>query len=502
MTNIPASLDTHTLTQRYGLLCRALQSSPENAQARSVNEIVARLEALIHRELLTLARLGSPDDFAEIYLDFSRELTRFREFCTEPRLAQKTIVAFGGPFSAGKSSLINALLGHKLLVVEVDPTTALPAYLFYDAHDGISALNLHHQRIPLEDDELASLTHEEPQRYGSQVARALSAAFISRRDFPWANLALIDTPGYTGQAAMGERTDADLATAQLNGAHAIVWVVSIKQGDLSEEDLRFIARLDPAIPRIVVASHADQLPEDERTRVIERMRATLAQRNLPVEGVYAVSARPRYAELLQPLRAQLDAWNATARQQRFTHRFKAFFTRYQRGLEREQRLAQWMRHRLSRLVTLAENELLQDINELLHAHDERLASLKAVQNHLAELRTRFFGELKRAGQIVGIPLPEPHELDLLEPGQSNLLEQLIALRQQQGKEEPDQRMALKTLMQPGMASQRAWLIRRSGRAPLAKACHVLRLAGEPRQRQSLLRRERASQQALAALTRS
>ena len=39
--------------------------------------------------------------------------------------------------------------------------------------------------------------------------------------------------------------------------------------------------------------------------------------------------------MLAPLRAQLDAWNQTPRQQRFAHRFKALFTRYQRGLERE-----------------------------------------------------------------------------------------------------------------------------------------------------------------------
>ncbi len=133
---------------------------------------MSRLDELIHRELLELARLGSPDDFAEIYLGFTRELDRFREFCADPRLAEKTVVAFGGPFSAGKSSLINALIGKKLLVVEVDLDTALPAYVLAGQADAVHALNLHHLRISLTDDELASLTHDETQRYGSQGARA------------------------------------------------------------------------------------------------------------------------------------------------------------------------------------------------------------------------------------------------------------------------------------------------------------------------------------------
>ncbi|MBP6536478.1 MAG: dynamin family protein, partial [Xylophilus sp.] len=466
---------------RYGLLCRALQATPGANDPQPVLDTVTRLDDLIHRELLALARLGSPDDFADIYLGFARELARFREFCADPRLAEKTVVAFGGPFSAGKSSLINTLMGQKLLVVEVDPTTALPAYVLAGATDAVHALNLHRLRVPLGDDELASLTHDEPHRYGSQVSRALSAAFITRRDFPWDSLAFIDTPGYTGRANAGDRTDADLAATQLGGAHAIVWVVSIKQGNLTEEDLAFLARLDPDIPRIVVASHADLVTEEDRRAVVQRMADTLAARNLPVLGVHTVSARPRHAELLAPLRAQLDAWNQTPRQQRFAHRFKALFTRYQRGLERDTRDAQWQLHRINRLATLADGDMAQDAGELKTMVDERLAALKTVETRLRELRGRFFGELKRAGDTVGIPLPEPHEVDLLEPGRSNLLEQLVALREQQGNQAPDVRLPLKRLRDNGAAGHRPLLTRRLPRTPLDSLTSLCGLGDATRQ---------------------
>lgn len=77
--------------------------------------------------------------------------------------------------------------------------------------------------------------------------------------------------------------------------------------------------------------------------------------------------------------------------------------------------------------------------------DERMETLKKVEARLRELRGRFFGELKRVGDIVGIPLPEPHEVELLELGRSNLLEQLVALRKQEGREELDIRRALVSL---------------------------------------------------------
>ena len=483
----PAELDPATLQQRYGLLCRALQATPAADDPQPVLDIVSRLDDLIHRELLELARLGSPDDFADIYIGFTRELARFREFCADPGLAEKTVVAFGGPFSAGKSSLINALIGKKLLVVEVDPTTALPAYVLAGESDAVHALNLHRLRVPLAEDELTSLTHDETHRYGSQVARALSAAFITRRDFPWAKLAFIDTPGYTGRATAGDRTDADLAAAQLAGAHAIVWIVSIKQGNLTEEDLAFLARLDPEIPRIVVASHADQVSEEDRAAVVQRMADTLSARNLMVEGVFPVSARPRQAELLAPLRAQLDAWNQAPHQQRFAHRFKALFTRYQRGLERDTRDAHWQLHRINRIATLADGELASDAAELKTAIDERLAALKTVESRLHELRGRFFGELKRAGDAVGIPLPEPHEVELLEPGRSNLLERLVVLREKEGREEPDMRLALDCLREQGEAMHRLLLTRRVSREHL-EPLSALRVPTDAARRPRLLRR--------------
>lgn len=217
------------------------------------------------------------------------------------------------------------------------------------------------------------------------------------------------------------------------------------------------------------------------------MRDTLAARNLPVLGVYPVSARPRHAELLKPLRAQLNAWNQAPRQQRFAHRFKSLFVRYQRGLEREAAAARWQLHRINRIATLADGDLAVDANELKTVIDERLSALKSIESRLHDLRSRFFSELKRAGDRVGIPLPEPHEVELLEPGRSNLLEQLVALREQEGREEPDMRLALGSLRKEGEAMHRPMLIRRQARV-FVDALAALRQPGDAAHRLMLLRR--------------
>lgn len=446
---------------RYNLLCRALQAHPEiDDPLMAVEASLAELENLIRHDLLALARQASPDDFAELYLDFERELGRFREFAAYPHLAGKTVVAFGGAFSAGKSSLINALMGEALMVVEVDPTTALPAYVLGGEADAIYALNSHRLRVPLSNEEFASLTHDEKLLYGSEVARALHAAFVVRKDFPWHNLAFIDTPGYSGQTQAGGRTDASIAAAQLGSAHAFIWVVSAKQGTLPESDIDFLAKLDPSIPRLVVVSRADQVNESDLAAITQRIASTLAERNLPVLGVLPASAHPRHKALLAPIVAQLQTWNQCVQPQTFTRRFKTLFVRYQRGLDAERKALHWQSNRLKRLHMLATDELLGMVEEISTASTAKNQHLEAVATELASLRGRFFATLKRVGNQVGIALPEPHEMELLDTGRSNLLELLIALRDEQGGVEPDLRRVLSLLCKSATVQHRHLLLRR------------------------------------------
>lgn len=496
--------DPQLAQARYSLLCRALQAQPDASDPlHPLQGALDALEHLLQHELLTLARQASPDDFAELYLEFGRELTRFREFVAYPQLARKTIVAFGGAFSAGKSSLINSLIGQPLLCVNVDPSTALPTYVLAGP-DAIYAINAQRQRIALSEPELASLTHDEAQHYGSQVARSLSAAYVLRSGFAWHNLAFIDTPGYSSHSGSGARTDSALAAAQLNSAHAIVWVLNLKQGVIPASDLEFLTRLDPRIPKLLVLSRADQIPPDERAAIVARCSATLAERNLPVLGVCALSALARHRATLEPLLAQLEQWNQSAQTPSFGRRFKALFVRYQHGLASERKLLQWQRNRIQRLLLLAENELLPLAQELAASNAEHNARLEGVNAQLVALRLRFFAALKRIGDQVGIALPEPHELDLLEPGRSNLLEQLQALRTQAEQPEPDAQSALAPLRQPEPAQppHQALLLRRRPRQP-AQALAALALPGSaPLLGQLLRRRPRPVQRSLALLCSS
>ena len=308
-----SSLSPEEIAARYSLLCRA--TCPPDADNPAQRELSA-LQNLIEQQLPALARHYCPPGFADTWLGLKAELQRLREFCACPALAHKTLIAFGGGFSAGKSSLINALIGEKrLLPAQVDPTTSLPTYLMHGPAHAIHALNQYRRLIELSPEEFASLTHDEQARFGSSAARLLEATYLTHPSFAWQNLAFIDTPGYSKpDDANASRSDAQLARAWLNSAHAIVWAVSAEAGCISEDDLAFLATLNPDIPRIVVVTKADKKTEKDVADIAELIKKTMAERNLPARAVWAVSSRYRNKFNIGDLLKWLELLNKIERQ--------------------------------------------------------------------------------------------------------------------------------------------------------------------------------------------
>ena len=457
-----ANLTPDELAARYQLLCRSTQvDAAKDPQTQQIEVHLQALNKLLTHDLRALARRGSPDDFADIYFALEQELERFHEFCSFPALAQKFVVAFGGGFSAGKSSLINTLLGKRLLVTEVDPTTSLPTYLLKGEHDAVHAHNLFGHRIDLSTEEFLSLTHDEIERYGSNISRLLRSAFITRTDFPWENLALIDTPGYTKHEdqAQGARTDEHIARTQLNAAQAIVWVIDARKGCITEDDLQFLATVQADIPRLIVVSRADQKPAEEISAIVQGIKATLSERNLPFVDVIPVSARQKQEWPVEPIVMQLAAWSRQPRALRFAHNFKAQFTRYARFIEEEQRQAQRHLNRLNRILVMAESQDVQaDAEELKQQAEDSLLAAKERAAELLGLRHRFFGDLKAIGDAVDIELPEPSEIDLLEIQGTDLLKLLTKQREQEGRSAPEESEALYELMKEGETAKLSSLI--------------------------------------------
>lgn len=459
------TLGPAALTARYDFYRRATQRTTGGA-VDNIERPLEELRELLHKDLLALARRGSPDDFAELYFAFEQELARFGEFCAFPALAQKFVVAFGGAVSAGKSSFINALFAREMLPVDIGATSALPSYLLHGEALAHQALNLYGHRIAITEAEFLSLNHNEEAEYGSQIAGLLRAAFVTCPEFRWHNLAFCDTPGYTkpDDPRGSVPSDAIVARTQLNAAQAIVWFVPASAGTISESDLAFLATLDPTIPRLVLVSCADEREPKAIASIVQGIRDTLAGRNLSALDVIPVSAHDEDAHPVDRVLAHFDGWNRQTRELRFARNFKLHFTRYARFIEGEQRHANLCLNRLQRILAAApvdETWIIADAQELADDARAQLARLDQLTDELRVLRKQFFARLKFIGDAAGVPLPEPDEIDLIDIEAFDLLGLLRELRTQRQENEPSHAQALRPLTLPRELPSQAALLRRN-----------------------------------------
>lgn len=402
-SSLTPDLTPEALAARYSLLCRA--TCPPDADNPAQRELSA-LQNLIEQQLPALARHYCPPGFADTWLGLKAELQRLREFCACPALAHKTLIAFGGGFSAGKSSLINALIGEKrLLPAQVDPTTSLPTYLMHGPAHAIHALNQYRRLIELSPEEFASLTHDEQARFGSSAARLLEATYLTHPSFAWQNLAFIDTPGYSKpDDANASRSDAQLARAWLNSAHAIVWAVSAEAGCISEDDLAFLATLNPDIPRVVVVTKADKKTKKDVADIAELIRETMDIRNLPAREIFSVSARKKdesgMGELEQWLKEQEAAPPQAAR---FADAFYGLYGRYVQQINREKaRLQELVTQQKKAVALSADPENASAMIESAQWHEVMLKRNTDLSQQLERLTEIIHKHLSATGKTLGI----------------------------------------------------------------------------------------------------
>jgi GTP-binding protein EngB required for normal cell division len=449
------------MLERYPLLIRAVDDTLAGAREELVEELDP-LNRLITEELPELARQNSPNGYHDIQRSLEQELERFHEFCEFPNLSNKAVVGIGGAFSAGKSTLVNTLLGTRWLPVEVTTTTALPSYLLHGGRQRIIALNLFGRRLELSQEEFLSLTHNELKRYGCRVARLLRSAFLQLPTFPWPNLALLDTPGYSRAetSAREQRTDANIALASLNAVQYLIWVVSAKDGTITESDLRFLQQIHPDTPRLVLVSRADQLPPDDLDLVVGKIRQTLEERGLSARAVLPVSSRRKHQHLLQPVHEILHDWGQSPRTPLFARNFRQQLDRFRRHLDQARGDAQKRLNRINRILIQADSvELKTDAEDLHRIARTDLERTKHHQQELRDLRNALFSGLSQIGRRVGIPMPTPEEIELDDLGRPDLVPLLQQARTSRNIPAPEPHQAFKPLTAPGPVRNRPQLTR-------------------------------------------
>ncbi|WP_240657297.1 dynamin family protein [Helicobacter pylori] len=213
-----------------------------------------------------------------------------------PSLFQKTMVAVGGGFSAGKSTFLNNLLGLKLKLPEhIDPTTAIPTYCLKGKREVLMGFSQNGGMVELPH---LAFNHQFLESLGFNLKEIMPFMLLSAPSVPFEFLCFIDTPGYNPGNQGYTGGDKQASKESLKHAKHILWLISCERGGIESDDLEFLQELyeEDGKQVFIVLSRADRHTKRGLEEVAIKIKETLKDNGIEFLGIGAYSAT-RYQEI-------------------------------------------------------------------------------------------------------------------------------------------------------------------------------------------------------------
>ncbi|WP_097699901.1 dynamin family protein [Helicobacter pylori] len=277
------------LEERYDLIACILNAKMEN-------EGLEEYQSVLDNEFLEFASGVDSLKEKEIALLTLQEIKKELQLVASySSLFQKTIVAVGGGFSAGKSTFLNNLLGLKLKLPEdIDPTTAIPTYCLKGKKEVLMGFSQNRGMVELPN---LAFNHQFLDSLGFNLKEIMPFMLLSAPSVPFEFLCFIDTPGYNPANQGYTGGDKEASKESLKHAKHILWLVSCECGDLHKDDLEFLQELyeEEGKQVFIVLSRADMRTKSQLEEVAIKIRETLKDNGIEFLGIGAYSAT-RYQE--------------------------------------------------------------------------------------------------------------------------------------------------------------------------------------------------------------
>lgn len=443
------------LERNFALLCAIIRQNPSGNQLKVD---LSKIEEIIHKKIPETLKKHAPEDFYELYMDFKSEYDKFRDFILYDRLIGKNIVALGGGFSSGKSSFLNALMGKSVLPADIDPSTSVPTYIVKGEKHEVMGINVFDSKMQMEPRDIKKIAHgfgeianDEDEKVTDSVTlgHVLENLFFSTPLHQYDSIAFLDTPGYSkpDSEKYSAKTDEQIARGQLNSSNYILWFVQADAGTITEEDIKFIKTLREDIPKLIVVNKADKKNLSDLTDILAKIRSTLDIKGIRYVDVLAFTSRLEQVEdeelrrfmgqNADQIRKQIEAWNRQVYESSFARNFKMLFVRckdfYEDEIDEESRKLTRLNTSITRLAAEdIDTEILEPLQMMVKEAQKNVNGLKDIRKKLKELQDEFFTEIKFISDVVGIAMPEPSEIDLLQDKVQNPLQLIEAYKKEKG----------------------------------------------------------------------
>ncbi len=269
------------LKERYDLIARILN-------ARIENEGLAEYQRILDNEFLAFS---NEVEFKEqaVALRALQELdNELQLVASYPSLFQKSMVAVGGGFSAGKSSFLNHLLGLKL-PIGLDKTTAIPTYCLKGKREVLMGRSQNGGVVELPD---FSFDHKTLNAFDFDL-KSIMPFMILSAPLPFKHLCFIDTPGYNPSNQGYTGGDRQASEEYLANAKYILWVIDCQHGTIQSDDLDYLQELyeEHGKQVFIVLNKADRKTKNDLKKIATNIREILEDKGVEICGIGAYSSK-------------------------------------------------------------------------------------------------------------------------------------------------------------------------------------------------------------------
>ncbi|EJB23876.1 hypothetical protein HPCPY6271_1015 [Helicobacter pylori CPY6271] len=207
--------------------------------AKMENKWLAEYQRVLNNEFLAFSNEVEFKEQAMVLRALQELGNELQLVASFPSLFQKSMVAVGGGFSAGKSSFLNNVLGLKL-PVGLDKTTAIPTYCLKGEREVLMGVSQNGGVVELPD---FSFDHKTLNAFDFDLKSIMPFMLLNTPSVPFEFLCFIDTPSYNPSNQGYTDGDRQASKEYLANAKYILWVMDCDRGPIQGNDLNYLQEL-------------------------------------------------------------------------------------------------------------------------------------------------------------------------------------------------------------------------------------------------------------------
>lgn len=227
----------------------------------------------------------------KLFKNFDELLEKIEDAINFPLFYHKNIIALCGQFSSGKTSMINSFLKDNILPTSIEPTTAINTFVVYEKDNDLYIRNCFSGQTKVDKEFYDFVTHTFTKEYDKDVHSMVKYVSLHTQKLKYENIALLDTPGYTGQGQDATEDDSNIAMKGIAQADNIIWVIDIDNGTIKNNDLEFLKKEElNGKDILIVFNKAEQKSEEDIDKIVEESKSLLDSRGIDYKDIVVYSS--------------------------------------------------------------------------------------------------------------------------------------------------------------------------------------------------------------------